>query len=80
LASSSDTEPATIRFASYLLPPFHVLAVCSSSLGIERAETVEIRRLIHQPLLLPRGGRTAQRTPGQRRRTRKPRTPAALTR
>jgi DNA-binding transcriptional LysR family regulator len=41
------------RFASYLLPPFHVLAACSPSLGIEPAETVEIRRLAQQSLLLP---------------------------
>jgi DNA-binding transcriptional LysR family regulator len=41
------------RFASYLLPPFHVLAACSRSLDIEQAETIDIRRLAHYPLLLP---------------------------
>lgn len=40
-------------FASYLLPHFQVLAACSASLGVERADTIDIRQLVRYPLLLP---------------------------
>jgi DNA-binding transcriptional LysR family regulator len=41
------------RFASYPLPPFHVLAACVPSLAIARGDTVDIRQLAEHPLLLP---------------------------
>jgi DNA-binding transcriptional LysR family regulator len=42
-----------LRFASYLLPPFQVLAVCSPSLGIKRGDAIDIRQVAGHPLLLP---------------------------
>jgi DNA-binding transcriptional LysR family regulator len=41
------------RFASYLLPQFHILAACMPTLDIGRTDTIEIRRLVEHPLLLP---------------------------
>jgi DNA-binding transcriptional LysR family regulator len=41
------------RFASYLLPQFHILAACMPTLDIGGADTIEIRRLVEHPLLLP---------------------------
>jgi DNA-binding transcriptional LysR family regulator len=41
------------RFASHLLPQFHVLAACAHSLGIDPGDTIDIRRLAEYPLLLP---------------------------
>lgn len=40
------------RFASYLLPKFHVVAACAPSLEIERGDTIDIRQLSHHPLLV----------------------------
>ena len=40
------------RFGSYLLPQFQVLAACAPSLSIGEADTIEIARLAHHPLLL----------------------------
>ena len=40
------------RFASYLLPRFHVAAVCSRSWRIERTGAIDIRQLARHPLLL----------------------------
>jgi DNA-binding transcriptional LysR family regulator len=42
------------RFASSLLPQFQVLAACAPSLGIESADTIDVRRLADYPLLLPK--------------------------
>jgi DNA-binding transcriptional LysR family regulator len=41
------------RFASYLLPPFRVLAACAPSLGIKQADAIDIRQVAKHPLLLP---------------------------
>jgi DNA-binding transcriptional LysR family regulator len=41
------------RFASYLLPQFHILAACMPTLDLGRTDTIEIRRLAEHPLLLP---------------------------
>jgi DNA-binding transcriptional LysR family regulator len=41
------------RFASLALPPFHVLAACTSSFGLRPADTIDIRQVVEHPLLLP---------------------------
>jgi DNA-binding transcriptional LysR family regulator len=41
------------RFGGYLLPLFHMLAVCAPALAIEETASIEIRRLVQHPLLLP---------------------------
>jgi DNA-binding transcriptional LysR family regulator len=40
------------RFASNLLPQFHIMAACGPSLQIEPGDTIDIRRLVDHPLLL----------------------------
>jgi DNA-binding transcriptional LysR family regulator len=42
------------RFASYALPSFFVEAARAPSLGLAKAETIDIRRVCEHPLLLPR--------------------------
>jgi DNA-binding transcriptional LysR family regulator len=42
------------RFASYLLPQFHVMAACTPSRGLPKSDTIDIRRLVEHPLLLPK--------------------------
>jgi DNA-binding transcriptional LysR family regulator len=42
-----------VRFASYPLPAFQVLAACPPSLGIKAADAVDIRQVVKHPLLLP---------------------------
>ena len=42
------------RFASYLLPQFHVMAACAPSRGLPKSDTIDIRRLVEHPLLLPK--------------------------
>lgn len=41
------------RFASYLLPLFQLLAACAPTFDMEETDTIEIRRLVQHPLLLP---------------------------
>jgi DNA-binding transcriptional LysR family regulator len=41
------------RFASYLLPQFHIAAACAPTLDCGGTDTIEIRRLVEHPLLLP---------------------------
>jgi DNA-binding transcriptional LysR family regulator len=41
-----------LRFTSYLLPQFHVLAACAHSFDIPPGDTIDIRRLAEYPLLL----------------------------
>jgi DNA-binding transcriptional LysR family regulator len=41
------------RFASHLLPQFHVLAACTRSFDLDPGATIDIRRLAEYPLLLP---------------------------
>ena len=41
------------RFAIHMLPQFQVLAACAPSLGIERTQSIDIRRLVRHPLLAP---------------------------
>jgi DNA-binding transcriptional LysR family regulator len=41
------------RFASYMLPLFHVVAAYSPSLPIAETDTIEIKALARYPLLLP---------------------------
>ncbi|MET0632407.1 MAG: LysR family transcriptional regulator [Xanthobacteraceae bacterium] len=41
------------RFASYLLPLFQMLAACAPTFDIAETDTIEIRRLVQHPLLLP---------------------------
>jgi DNA-binding transcriptional LysR family regulator len=41
------------RFGSFLLPPFHILAACAPSPATGDADTIDIRRLTEQRLLLP---------------------------
>ena len=41
------------RFATYMLPQFQVLAACAPSFGMERAGSIDIRRLARHPLLAP---------------------------
>jgi DNA-binding transcriptional LysR family regulator len=41
------------RFASLGLPPFQVLAACARSLGIEPADSIDVRQVVRHPLLLP---------------------------
>jgi DNA-binding transcriptional LysR family regulator len=40
------------RFASHLLPQFHIVAACGSSLEVEPGDAIDIRRLVDHPLLL----------------------------
>lgn len=40
------------RFARYVLPRFHVAAVCARSRAIERSGAIDIRQLARHPLLL----------------------------
>jgi|RhiMethySRZTD1v2_1073278.scaffolds.fasta_scaffold07442_2 DNA-binding transcriptional LysR family regulator len=40
------------RFASHLLPQFHIMAACGPSLEIEPGDAIDIRRLVDHPLLL----------------------------
>jgi DNA-binding transcriptional LysR family regulator len=42
-----------MRLASYPLPSFQVFAAFAPSLGIKRADTIDIRQVVKQPLLLP---------------------------
>jgi DNA-binding transcriptional LysR family regulator len=42
------------RFATYVLPQFHVMAACARALGIEKGDTIDIRHLAAHPLLLPK--------------------------
>jgi len=42
------------RFASYLLPHFHVLAASAPSLGIGSADTIDVLQLVDHPLLVPK--------------------------
>jgi DNA-binding transcriptional LysR family regulator len=42
-----------MRFASYPLPPFRVLAASAPSLGLKQAEAIDIRQVANHPLLLP---------------------------
>jgi DNA-binding transcriptional LysR family regulator len=41
-----------LRFTSYLLPQFHVVAACAHSFDIAPGDTIDIRRLAEYPLLL----------------------------
>jgi DNA-binding transcriptional LysR family regulator len=41
-----------LRFTTYLLPQFHVLAACSHSFDIAPGDTIDIARLVEYPLLL----------------------------
>jgi DNA-binding transcriptional LysR family regulator len=40
-------------FGTYLLPQFEVLAACAPSYEIERADAIDIRKVVRHPLLLP---------------------------
>jgi LysR family nitrogen assimilation transcriptional regulator len=40
------------RFGNFVLPPFHMIAVCPRSLKAAECETIDIRKLCEQPLLL----------------------------
>lgn len=42
------------RFASYLLPAFHVMAACLAGRGLARGASIDIGRLAEPPLLLPK--------------------------
>ena len=50
VANAVPVDP--LRFASYLLPQFHVLAACARSFDIAPGDTIDIRRLAEYPLLL----------------------------
>jgi DNA-binding transcriptional LysR family regulator len=41
------------RFATHMLPRFQILAACAPSFDIEHADTIDIGRLAHHPLLAP---------------------------
>jgi len=41
-----------LRFTSYLLPQFHVLAACAHTFDIPPGDTIDIRQLAEYPLLL----------------------------
>ena len=40
------------RFGSFVLPPFRIVAVCARSSNIAECDTIDVRRLCDQPLLL----------------------------
>jgi DNA-binding transcriptional LysR family regulator len=42
-----------MRFASYLLPPFWVLAASAPTLGLRQADAIDVRQVAKHPLLLP---------------------------
>jgi len=46
-------KPDEHRFASHPLPSFQVLAACARSVDIEPGRTIDIRKLVAHPLLLP---------------------------
>jgi DNA-binding transcriptional LysR family regulator len=49
------------RFASHLLPRFHVVAACARARAVAPGDTIDIARLAEHPLLLPKASYATRR-------------------